>query len=191
LDTKFFVISNTTTKPREVIMKKNQTIIVIGALLISLAFIGAALAAGMGDDAGPGFRHRGAHGKDGLGPMAYYVKQTMAVSVLAELSGKPAETVKQRLEDHQLREFMAENNIDRQAFRTAMKAKMNTLVQYLTAGGYITPEQAKEYTDRVEHKSQLRSERRELMNQLIEKGVADGTITPEQAQLLQPKRFNK
>ena len=172
-------------------MKKNQTIMVVGALLISLVFIGVALAAGMGDDAGPGFRHRGAHGKDGLGPMTNYVKQTMAVSVLAELSGQPAETVRQKLEDHQLRGFMAENNIDRQAFHTAMQAKMNALVQYLAAGGYITQDQAKEYTDRVERKSQLRSERRDLMNQLIEKGVADGTITPEQAQMLQPKRFNK
>ena len=172
-------------------MKKNQTIMVVGALLISLVFIGVALAAGMGDDAGRGFRHRGAHGKDGLGPMTNYVKQTMAVSVLAELSGQPAETVRQKLEDHQLRGFMAENNIDRQAFHTAMQAKMNALVQYLAAGGYITQDQAKEYTDRVERKSQLRSERRDLMNQLIEKGVADGTITPEQAQMLQPKRFNK
>jgi polyhydroxyalkanoate synthesis regulator phasin len=172
-------------------MKKNQTIIVIGVLLIGLVFLGAALAAGMGDDAGRGFRHRGAHGKDGLGPMAYYVKQAMAVSVLAELSGQPAETVRQKLEEHHLREFMAENNIDRQAFHTAMQAKSNTLVQYLAAGGYITPDQAKAYSDRIERKSQLRSERRELMNQLIEKGLADGTITSEQAQMLQTKRFNK
>ena len=168
-------------------MKKNQTIIVIGVLLIGLVFFGAALAAGMGDDAGRGFRHRGGHGKDGLGPMAYYVKQTMAVSVLSKLSGQPAETVRQKLEDHRLREFMAENNIDRQEFHTALQAKMNTLVQYLAAGGYITPDQAKEYSDRIERRSELRSERRELMNQLIEKGLADGTITPEQAQMLQPK----
>ena len=172
-------------------MKKNQTIFVIGVLLIGLVFIGAALAAGMGDDSGRGFRHRGAHGKDGLGPMSHYVRQTMAVSVLAELSGQPAETVRQKFEDHQLREFMTENNIDRQAFRTAMQAKMNNLVQYLAAGGYVTADQAKEYTDRIERKSQLRSERRELMNQLIEKGLADGTITPEQAQLLQPKHMER
>jgi hypothetical protein len=168
-------------------MKKNQTIIVIGVLLISLVFIGAALAAGMRDDAGRGFRHRGAHGKDGLGPMSLYVKQTMAVSVLAELSGQPAETVRQKLEGQRLREFLSENNIDRQDFQTAMQAKANALVQYLAAGGYITSDQAKEYSDRIERKSQLRSERRELMNQLIEKGLADGTITPEQAQMLQPK----
>ena len=172
-------------------MKKNQPIIVVGALLISLVFFGAALAAGMGDDAGRGFRHRGAHGKDGLGPMTYYVKQTMAVSVLAELSGQPAETVRQKLEEHHLREFMAENNIDRQAFHTAMQAKMNALVQYLAAGGYITQDQAKEHSDRIERRSQLRSERRELMNQLVEKGLADGTITPEQAQMLQPKGMKR
>ena len=72
-------------------MKKNQTIIVVAVLLISLAFIGAALAAGMGDGSGRGFRHKGAHGKDGLGPMAKYIKQNMAVSVLAEFSGQPAD----------------------------------------------------------------------------------------------------
>jgi len=170
-------------------MKKNQTVLVIGVLLIGLAFCATAMAAGMGDDSGRGFRHKGVHGKDGLGPMARYVKQNMAVSVLAELSGQPAETVQQKMQDHQLRDFMTENNIDRQAFRTAMQAKMNTLVQYLTAGGYITAGQAKEYSERIERKSQLRSERRELMNQLIEKGLADGTITPEQAKLLQPKRM--
>ena len=172
-------------------MKKNQTIMVVGALLISLVFIGVALAAGMGGDAGRGFRHRGAHGKDGLGPMTNYVKQTMAVSVLAELSGEPAETVRQKFEDHQVREFMTENNIDRQAFRTAMKAKMNNLVQYLAAGGYITQDQAKEYSDRIERRSQLRSERRELMHQLIKKGLADGTITPEQAQMLKSKGMKR
>ena len=172
-------------------MKKNQTIFVIGVLLIGLVFCAAALASGMGDNYGRGFRHKGAHGKDGLGPMAHYVKQTMADSVLTELSGQPAETVRQKLEDHQLREFMTENNIDRQAFRTAMQAKMNSLVQYLAAGGYITPDQAKDYSDRMERKSQFRSERRELMNQLIEKGLADGTITPEQAQMLQLKHMER
>ncbi len=169
-------------------MKKNQTIIVVGVLLISLVFLGAAVAAGKWDGADSGFRHKkGAHGKDGLGPLTHYVKQTLAVSVLAEMSGQSAETVRQKLEDRRLREFMAENNIDRQAFRTAMQAKVDALVQYLAAGGYITPDQAKAYTEKVRRRSELRSERRALMNQLIEKGLADGTITPEQAQMLQPK----
>ena len=170
-------------------MKKNQTIFVIGVLLIGLVFCAAALAAGMGDDSGRGFRHRGAHGKDGFGPLSYYVKQNLAVSVLAELSGQPADTVRQKLEDQRLREFMSEFSIDRQAFKTAMQAKVNALIQYLATGGYITQDQAKEYSDRIERRSQLRSERRELMNQLIEKGLADGTITEEQAQMLKPKRF--
>lgn len=172
-------------------MKKNQNIIVIGMLLIGLVFCTAALAADKGDDAGRGFRHHGAHGKDGFDPLTHYVKQTLAVSVLAEMSGQPAETVRKKLEDHRLREFMTEYNIDRQAFRTAMQAKVNALVQYLAAGGYITPDQAKEYSDRIKRRSELRSERRELMNQLIEKGLADGTITPEQAQMLQPKPKEK
>jgi hypothetical protein len=169
-------------------MKKNQTMIVVGVLLISLVFLGAALAGGKWDAAGSGLRHKkGAHGKDGLGPLTHSVKQTMAVSVLAELSGQPAETVRQKMADRQLREFMTENNIDRQAFRTAMQAEVKALVQYLAAGGYITPDQAREFTERNERRSELRSERRALMNQLIEKGLADGTLTPEQAQMLQPK----
>jgi polyhydroxyalkanoate synthesis regulator phasin len=170
-------------------MKKNQTILAIGVLLIGLVFCATAMAAGMGDDSGRGFRHRGLHGKDGFGSMGRYVQQTMAVSVLAELSGQPAETVQQKMEEHQLREFMTEYSIDRQAFRTAMQAKMTSLVQYLAAGGYITADQAKKYSERIERRSQLRSERRELMNQLIEKGLADGTITPEQAQMLQAQRM--
>jgi len=171
-------------------MKKNSTIIVVGVLLISLVFLGAALAAGKWDGAGSGMPYKGAHGKDGLGPLTRYVKQSLAVSVLAEMSGQPAETVRQELADRRLREFMTEYNIDRQAFRTALQAKVNALVQYLAAGGYITPDQAREYTERIERRARLRSERRALMNQLVEKGLADGSITPEQAQMLQPKRCN-
>lgn len=170
-------------------MKKNQTIIIVGVVLISLVFLGAAVAAAKWDAAGSGFRHKGAHGKDGLGPLTGYVKQNLAVSALSELSGQSAETVRQKLKDQRMHSFLAEYNIDRQAFRNAIQAKVEALIQYLTAGGFITQDQAKEYSDRIERRSELRSERRALMNQLIEKGLADGTITPEQAKLLQPKRF--
>lgn len=170
-------------------MKKNQTIIVVGVVLISLVFFGAAVAAGKWDGAGSGFRHKGAHGKDGLAPLTRYVKHNLTVAVLSDLSGQPAETVRQKLQDQRLHSFLAEYNIGRQAFHHAMQAKVTALVQYLAAGGFITPEQAKEYNERIERWSELRSERRELMNQLIEKGLADGTITLEQAKLLQPKRF--
>ena len=172
-------------------MKKKQTIIVIGVLLIGLVISGAIQAAGRGDGDVLGYRHKGEHGKDGLGPLTHYVKQNLAVSVLSEMSGQPSESVRQKLQDQRMRGFLEEYNIDRQAFHTAMQAKVNALVQCLTAGGFITPQQAKEYTDRIGRRSQLRSERRELMNQLIEKGLADGTITPEQAQMLQPKGMER
>jgi len=162
-------------------MQKKQTIILIGVLVIGLVLSGAVLAAG----AGSGFRHKGAYGKDGLGSLTHYVNQNLAVAVLSEMSGQPAETVRQKLQDQRMRGFLEEYNIDRQAFHTAMQAKVNALVQYLTAGGFITPEQAKDFNEGIER----RSERRQLMNQLIEKGLADGTITPEQAQMLQPKRM--
>jgi hypothetical protein len=170
-------------------MKKNQTIIVVGVLLISLVFFGAAVAAGKWDGAGSGFRHKGAHGKDGLALLTRSVKQNLAVAALSDLSDQPAETVRQKLKDQRMRGFLEEYNIDRQAFRIAMQTKVTALVEYLAAGGFITPEQAKAYNERIERLSELRSERRELMNQLIEKGLADGTITPEQAKLLQPKHF--
>jgi hypothetical protein len=170
-------------------MKKNQTIIVVGVALISLVFFGAALAAGKWDGAGSGFRQKGAHGRDGLAPLTRSVKQNLAISVLSDLSGQPAETVRQELQNHRLHSFLAEYSIDRQAFHQEMQAKVSALVQYLAAGAFITPEQAQQFNERIEHRSKLRSERRELMNQLIEKGLADGTITPEQAKLLQPKGF--
>lgn len=175
-------------------MKKKHTIIVCGILLIGLVLGGAVQAAGRGDGAGMGFRHKGVHGKDGLGPLTHYMKQNLAVAVLADLSGQQAETVRQKLQDQRMRGFLEEFNIDREAFHTAMQAKLNALVQYLTTGGFITPEQAKAYTDRIERRAEHRAERgerRQLMNQLIQKGLEDGTITQEQAQMLQPKRMKK
>jgi hypothetical protein len=166
-------------------MKKKQTIIVIGVLLIGLVFSGAALAAGKGGGADSGFRHRMARGQDEFGPLTHYIKQNLTVSVLAEMSRQPTDTIRQKLKDQRMRALLEEYNIDREAFRTAMKAKVDNLVQNLVAGGFITKEQAKEFGERGER----RAERGEIMKQLIEKGLADGTITAEQAQMLQHKRF--
>jgi len=168
-------------------MKKKQTIIVIGVLLIGLVFSGAALAAGKGGSADSGFRHLKARGQDEFGPLTHYIKQNLTVAVLAEMSGQSSETVRQNLRDQRMGALLEEYNIDRRAFRAAMKAKIDVLVQSLVAGGFITPEQAKQFGEKEERRAQ----RRELMSRLIEKGLEDGTITAEQAQMLQPKGMKR
>jgi hypothetical protein len=164
-------------------MKKKPTIIVIGVLLMGMVFSGATLAAGKWDATNPGYRHHRQRGDDGLMRLTRYMQQNLAVAVLADMSGQPSETVRQKLQDQRMRTLLEELNIDRKAFWAAMQAKVNDLVQNLTAGGFITPEQAREFGAKMER----RAERRALMNQLIEKGIADGTITREQAQTLMRK----
>ena len=166
-------------------MKKKQTIIVVGVLLVGLVLSGATIAAGKWDSTNPGFRHHRAHGKDGFMPLTRYMHQNLAVAVLSEMSAQPADTVRQKMQDRHMRAFLEEYNIDRQAFRAAMKVKTTALVQNLAAGKFITPEQAKEFDEKMER----RAERRALMNRLVEKGIEDGTITAEQAQDLFGKPF--
>jgi hypothetical protein len=166
-------------------MKKKQTIIVVAVLLLGLVLSGATIAAGKWDNAATGFRHHRAHGKDGLKPMTRYMHQNLEAAVLAEMSGQPVDTVRQKLQDRHMRAFLEEYNIDREAFRAAMKVKTSALVQNLAAGGFITPEQAREFGEKAER----RAERRALMNRLVEKGIGDGTITAEQAQDLFRKPF--
>ena len=165
-------------------MKKKSTIIVIGVLLMGLVFSGATLADGKWDDTKPGYRHHRQRGDDGLMRLTRYMQQNLVVAVLAEMSSQPAETVRQKFQDRRMRALLEELNIDRKAFGAAMQAKVNALVESLTAGGFITPEQAGEFGAKMER----RAERRALMNQLIEKGIADGTITREQAQTLMRKK---
>jgi hypothetical protein len=166
-------------------MKKKQTIIVVGLLLVGLVLSGATIAAGKWDNANAGFRHHRAHGKDGLSPLTRYMHQNLVVAVLSEMSDQPADTVRQKMQDRHMRGFLEEYNIDRQAFRAAMKVKTTALVQNLAAGKFITLEQAKEFDEKMER----RAERRALMNRLVEKGIEDGTITAEQAQDLFRKPF--
>lgn len=82
-----------------------------------------------------------------------------------------------------MRAVMEDLDIDRQAFRTTLQAKVNRLVKSAVADGSITAEQEKEILEKMETHSQ----RREIMSRLVEKGVADGTITQEQAKMLMRK----
>lgn len=163
-------------------MKKSQTIIVIGMLVFGLALSGAAFAMGPQNGIHKAGHHRGAAGQ---GVLAKYVRQNMKVQALAEITGQPAESVRQQLRDGGTRAFMNEHKIDRAAFRAAMQEKTKALVADLVKNGYITPEQQ----ERMAERAQLRAERHALMGRLVEKGIADGTITQEQARLLMGRHF--
>ena len=82
-----------------------------------------------------------------------------------------------------MRAVMENLGVDREAFRTAMQAKIRQRITSAVADGSITAEQEKEILDKME----TRSQRREIMSRLVEKGVADGTITQEQARMLMRK----
>ena len=102
------------------------------------------------------------------------------IQTLSEMTGQTVEAVAARLKDQRMHTVMQELNIDRQAFRTAMQAKVNERIKQAAANGTITPEQQKDILTKMDN----RSKRRELMSQLVEKGIEDGTITQEQAQML-------
>jgi hypothetical protein len=165
-------------------MKKIQTIIVASVLVMGMVLSGPAFAdsQGKGDRRGFGFKQR--HKGGGLMMLAKYQQRNLAVHVLSELSGQSTEDISTKLKDLRMRTVMQELNIDRQAFRAAMQAKVGERIKQAVANGTITAEQEKEILAKMEN----RSKRRELMSQLIEKGIEDGTITQEDAQVLFRKR---
>jgi polyhydroxyalkanoate synthesis regulator phasin len=115
--------------------------------------------------------------------LAKYQQKNLMIQVLSEITGESAADISTKLKEQRMRTVMQELNIDRQAFRTAMQAKVSERVKQAVANGSITPEQEKEILSKMEN----RSKRREVINQLIEKGLEDGTITQEQAQMLMRK----
>ncbi len=165
-------------------MKKIQTIIVASVLVMGIVLSGPAFAdnQGKGDRQGFGFKQR--HKGGGLLLLAKYQQRNLMVQVLSEMTGQSTEAINTKLKEQRIRALMQGLNIDRQAFRTAMKAKVNERIKQAVANGNITPEQQKDILEKMEN----RSKRRELMSQLIEKGIEDGTITQEDAQVLFRKR---
>jgi polyhydroxyalkanoate synthesis regulator phasin len=165
-------------------MKKIQTIIVASVLVMGIVLSGPAFAdnQGKGDRQGFGFKQR--HKGGGLMLLARYQQRNLMVQVLSEMTGQSTEAIRTKLQEQRMRPVMQELNIDRQAFRTAMKAKVNERIKQAVANGNITLEQQKDILEKMEN----RSKRRELMSQLIEKGIEDGTITQEDAQMLLRKR---
>ena len=165
-------------------MKTKHTMIISCVLAVGIILSGLAFADAQGKGNRQGFGYKKGHKGGGLMLLAKYEQKNLAAQVISELTGQPTESIHTKLKDQRIRSVMQELNIDRQAFRAAMQAKVAERIKQSVANGNITPEQEKEILAKMEN----RSKRRELMNQLIEKGVEDGTITQEDAQMLLPKR---
>ena len=165
-------------------MKTKHTMIISCVLVLGIILSGLAFADGQGKGSRQGSGFKKGHKGGGLMLLAKYEQKNLAVKVLSDLTGQSTDAIRTKLKEQRMRTVMQELNIDRQAFRTAMHAKVGERIKQAAANGTITAEQEKEILARMEN----RSKRRELMNQLIEKGVTDGTISQEDAQMLLPKR---
>jgi len=163
---------------------KKIPIIVASVLVMGMVLCGPAFAdnQGKGDRQGFGFKQR--HKGGGIMLLAKYQQRNLMVQVLSEMTGQSTEAISTKLKEQRIRTVMQGLDIDRQALRTAMKAKVNKRIKQAVANGSITPEQQKDILEKMEN----RSKRRELMSQLIEKGIEGGTITQEDAQMLLRKR---
>lgn len=161
-------------------MQKSRKTLILSVLMIASLIGGTVFAAGFGAGApGEGRTDRPGGGR-GPGLLMRHLFANQAAEVLAEITGQPAETFRQKIQDRQLRAVFAEHRIDREAFRGAMREKSVVRLRQITEIGMITPEQEKEILARMEGNT----ERRALMRRLIEKGLEDGTITPEQTRML-------
>jgi len=165
-------------------MKKIQTIVMAGIVAIGMVISGMALATGPQDRPQKGGRFHRAQENQALRLLTQYQHQNIRSQVIAELSGQSVETISQRIKSQGMRAVFEELGIDREAFRSAMQAKVNNLIKQAAVNGTITPEQEKAIFEKMEN----RAKRHEIMSQLIEKGIEDGTITPQQAQTLFHKR---
>lgn len=165
-------------------MKTKHTIILSCVLVVGLIFSGLSLADDPAKGAHQGFGFKRHRSGGGLMLLAKYQQKNLMVQTLSEMTGQSAETIETQLKGRRMRAAVMEDlDIDRQAFRTTLQAKVNRLVKSAAASGSITAEQEKEILAKMETHSQ----RREIMSRLVEKGVADGTITQEQAQMLMRK----
>lgn len=164
-------------------MKTKHTIILSCVLVVGLIFSGLSLADDPAKGARQGFGFKRHRSGGGLILLAKYQQKNLMVQTLSEMTGQSAEAIETQLKGRRMRAVMEDLDIDRQAFRTTLQAKVNGLIKSAAANGSITAEQEKEILAKMETHSQ----RREIMSRLVEKGVADGTITQEQAQMLMRK----
>ena len=163
---------------------QKKHIIITSVLIVGLIFSGLAIADSQRTGHHKGFGFKKHDRGDGLQLLVRYQQKNMKVKVLSEMSQQPVEVIQLKLKDQRMRSLMQELNIDRQAFRVAMQAKVREQISQAAADGSITVEQEKEILGILE----TRAKRAELMGKLIEKGLEDGTITAAEAQMLMPKR---
>lgn len=163
---------------------KKKHIIISCVLVVGIIFSGLALADSQRTDHRKvlGFKQHQKGG--GLQLLAAYQQKNLRVQVLSEMTGQPVEAIQLKLKDQRMRSMMQELNIDRKAFRDAMKAKERDRIKQAVADKNITSEQEKEILAKIEN----RTKRRELMSKLIEKGIEDGTITRDEARMLMHKQ---
>ncbi len=165
--------------------KKNITTIIIFCVLVAgIILSGLAFAGSQGTGDRQGFKFKQHQKISGLLLLAKYQQKNLMVQLLSEMTGLSAEAIQTKLKNQRMRTVMQELNIDRQAFRNGVKAKVSERINQAVADGTITPEQEKEIFVKMEN----RSKRRELMSKLIEKGIEDGTITRQEARMLMRKR---
>jgi len=164
-------------------MKTKHTIILSCVVVVGIIFSGLALADSQawGERRGLGFKRH--HSGGGLMLLAKYQQKNLMVQVLSEMTNQSAEAIEAKLKEQRMRTVMEDLGIEREAFRTAMHAKISQRIKSAAANRSITAEQEKEILEKMENRSQ----RREIMSRLVEKGVADGTITQEQARMLMQK----
>ena len=162
---------------------KKKHIIISCVLVVGIIFSGLAIA----DSQRTGHRKglvKQHHKASGLQLLAGYQQKNLRVQVLSEMTRQSVEAIQIKLKDQRMRTVMQELNIDHQAFRDAMQAKVGERIKQAVADRTITPEQEKEILAKIEN----RTKRSELMSKLIEKGIEDGTITQEDAQMLMHKQ---
>ena len=163
---------------------KKKHIIISCVLVVGIIFSGLALADSQrtGHRKGLGFKQH--HKGGGLQLLAGYQQKNLRVQVLSEMTEQSVKAIQLKLKDQRMRSVMQELNIDRQAFRDAIQAKVRERIKQALTDGSITPDQEKKILAKMEN----RTKRRELMSKLIENGIKDGTITREEAQMLTRKR---
>jgi len=164
-------------------MKTKHMIIISCVLVAGIIISGLAFADGMGKRGQRGAGSHRPHKAFALALLVKYQQENLMVQTLSEMTGQSVKAVQAKLKDQHMRTVMQELNIDRQAFRAALQAKVSERIKQAAVNGTITPEQEKDIRTKIEN----RSKRLELMSQLIEKGIEDGTITQEQAQILMRK----
>jgi hypothetical protein len=141
-------------------MTKYGTTISIAWLLVAL-FCGGALADDTGAFQPPiyGPPPQGAFDHPPPPPLhachllAMALHEGAVLEVLTELTGESAETIQAAMEEEDMRQILTSYGIEEEAFRSAMDAKMNALVNQAAQCGLITTDKAQEIIESMESHS--------------------------------------